>query len=324
MLNTKNKVYHIKDVPSYWVFQYYINLDQTLSGQNVKIKSIWNTTDSVPSMCIYVDTSRQEYMFKDFSTGKFGDKINFVIEYFDIDYGAAVDKILRDYNEYIKTNGKIKLGFKPTVPWRVDYTATRGWNNLDAKYWLQYKIGSSILNKYNVVPIEYYNLVKDSGKNKKQISVSNNYTYGYYTKDNQLYKIYQPKRKRNKFLKVTNYIQGFDQLEFDKSTLVICSSLKDVMSLMSFNYNIEAIAPDSENTIIKPYIIESLKKRYKDIITMLDNDEPGKKAMAKYKDLFDINGFAIDLSKDFSDSVKDHGKKKVHKHFKILFKQCIK
>ena len=62
MINTKNKVYDIRNVPSYWVFQYYINLDQKLSGQNVKIKSIWNTEDSVPSMCIYVDTNKKEYM----------------------------------------------------------------------------------------------------------------------------------------------------------------------------------------------------------------------------------------------------------------------
>lgn len=324
MLSTKNKVFNIKNVPSYWVFQYYIKLDQTLSGQNVKIRSIWNTTDSVPSMCIYVDTKRQEYMFKDFSTGKFGDKITFVMEYLNIPYANAVKKILADYNQYIKTNGKIKLGFKPVEPWKVGYVNTRGWNNFDGKYWLQYKIGSSILNKYNVVPLEYYNLEKTIGKNKKEISIQNNYIYGYYTKENSLYKIYQPKNKRNKFLKVTDYIQGFDQLEFNKPSLIICSSLKDVMSLMSFNYNIEAIAPDSENTIIKPYIIESLKKRYKHVITMLDNDEPGKKAMARYKELFNINGFAVELSKDFSDSVKDHGKKKVHEHFKILFKQCIK
>lgn len=323
MLSTKNKVYDINNVPSYWVFQYYIKIDQTLSGQNVKIKSIWNTGDSVPSMCIYVDTTRQEYMFKDFSSGKYGDKVTFVMEYLGIDYPQAVTKILSDYNQYIKTNGKIKLGFKPVEPWKVGYVCTRGWNNLDAKYWLQYKIGSSILNKYNVVPIEYYNLVKYVGKHKKEISINNNYIYGYYTNDKTLYKVYQPKNKRNKFLKVADYIQGYNQLEYNKPTLIICSSLKDVMSLMSFNYNIEAIAPDSENTIIKPYVIESLKKRYKYVITMLDNDEPGKKAMAKYKELFNINGFAIDLSKDFSDSVKDHGKKKVHEHFKKHFNECI-
>ena len=32
-------------------------------------------------------------------------------------------------------------------------------------------------------------------------------------------------------------------------------------------YNIEVIAPDSENTMIKPHIIENLKKKYKKVIT---------------------------------------------------------
>ena len=132
MLSTKNKTYNIKNVPSYWVFQYYICIDQVLSGQNVKIKSVWNTGDSVPSMCIYVDTKRKEYMFKDFSSGKYGDKITFVMEYLNISFLEALDKILHDYNNYIKKNGAIKLGLKPIEKWKVSYKHIREWNNFDA------------------------------------------------------------------------------------------------------------------------------------------------------------------------------------------------
>jgi hypothetical protein len=324
MFNTKNKVYNIKNVPSYWVFQYYINLDQTLSGQNVKIKSIWNTADSVPSMCIYVDTQRSEYVFKDFSTGKQGDKIFFVMEYFNISFLEALDKILLDYNKYIQKNGKIKLGLKPIDKWKVGYVNVRKWNTGDAKYWLQYNIGSTILEHFNVKPIEYYNLIRNVEGEKEEISIKHAYIYGYYTKENLLYKIYQPKKKDNKFLKVNECIQGFDQLTFNKPNLIICSSLKDAMCLYSFKYKtIDVIAPDSENTIIKPYIIHNLKNKYNFIITLLDNDKPGHKAMDKYKELYDIDGFSINLSKDFSDSVKDHKAIKVHNEFKIKFKKCL-
>jgi DNA primase len=325
MLSTKNKTYNIKNVPSYWVFQYYICIDQVLSGQNVKIKSVWNTKDSVPSMCIYVDTKRKEYMFKDFSSGKYGDKITFVMEYLNISFLEALDKILHDYNNYIKKNGAIKLGLKPIEKWKVSYKHIREWNNFDAKYWLQYNINSNCLEHFNVKPLEYYTLERNVKNKLEKINIKHSYIYGYHTNEDLLYKIYQPKKKNNKFLKLQEYIQGYDQLTFKKPNLIICSSLKDAMSLYSFNYKtIDVIAPDSENSIIKPYIIENLKKKYNSLITLLDNDEPGKKAIARYKELYNIPGFSINLSKDFSDSVKDHGPQAVHAEFKSLLQKYLK
>ncbi len=47
--------------------------------------------------------------------------------------------------------------------------------------------------------------------------------------DGTLYKIYQPKVQKKKFIKVTDYIQGSDQLA-GHNHLVITSSLKDILS----------------------------------------------------------------------------------------------
>ena len=95
------------------------------------------------------------------------------------------------------------------------------------------------------------------------------------------------------------------------------------MCLSGFGYNIEVIAPNSENTIIKPYIIENLKNKYKKCITLFDNDEAGKKAIDNYKKMYDIKGVYLDISKDLSDSVKDQGFNKIHKILKPLLKQTI-
>ena len=78
MLSTKNLVIKESDIPSYWVFQYYLNVNEKLDGQDVKITSVWNPSEKTPSMCIYVDVKKQCYMFKDFSTGKGGNKINLI------------------------------------------------------------------------------------------------------------------------------------------------------------------------------------------------------------------------------------------------------
>jgi hypothetical protein len=55
MFNTKNLVLEIDDIPSYWVFQYYLNLSEPLTGQDVKILSVFNPNEKTPSLCIYVD-----------------------------------------------------------------------------------------------------------------------------------------------------------------------------------------------------------------------------------------------------------------------------
>ena len=136
--------------------------------------------------------------------------------------------------------------------------------------------------------------------------------YGYYDKNGDVYKIYQPLQKEHKFIKVRHHIQGLDQLKYSQPHLIICSSLKDIMSMRHFRYNAEYIAPDSENTLIKPYVINNLLKKYKNVITLFDNDKAGHKALTKYECVYNLKGIVPSLSKDISDSVKEHGFKETH------------
>ncbi len=323
MINTKNLVTNESSVPSYWVFQYYLNLNEHLNGQDIKIKSIWNPTERTPSMCVYVDQPKRCYMYKDFSTGKGGNKINLVQDVFELTYSNAIEKMINDYNKFVAQNGCAKIDFTPQPKWEIELINTRDWTQDDAKYWLQYRIGSSMLSKYNVKPIDYYNLVKSNNGTLEKKTIRGKHMYGYYNKHGQAFKIYQPLRDGFKFYKIESYTQGLDQLEYNLPYLVICSSLKDAMCLKSFGYNIEVIAPDSENTIIKPYLIENLKLKYKKIITLFDNDDAGKAAIQKYEKLYGIPGTLVELSKDISDSVKEHGWEKVHKSLKVTLKNTI-
>ena len=84
MFNTKNIVLDERNIPSTWVFQYYLNLPEQLTGQNIKIKSIFNPNDKTPSFCIYVNETIMQYKFKDFSTGKNGNKVDLVKLMFNI------------------------------------------------------------------------------------------------------------------------------------------------------------------------------------------------------------------------------------------------
>tara|TARA_B100001769_G_C22077684_1_gene580481 strand:- start:21 stop:998 length:978 start_codon:yes stop_codon:yes gene_type:complete len=324
MLNTKNLVSRESNVPSYWVFQHYLTLSETLTGQDIKIKSVFNPTERTPSMCIFVDKSIMQYKFKCFSTGKYGSKIDLVKELFNIDYSQAVTRIVEDYNKYAKTNGSGKTDFKIAAKWKIDFIKERGWFNVDADYWLAYNIGSSLLKEYNVRPIDYYNMVKEDTGEIKSLQIKGKHMYGYFDKEGDIYKIYQPLSKRHKFHKVKPYLQGYDQLKYSQPYLVICSSLKDAMCLKSFGLKVEVIAPDSENTIIKPYIVENLKKKYKKVITLFDNDEAGHKAIQKYKEMYNLDGCSLNNCKDISDAVKQHSAQTIANSLRSLLIKTLK
>jgi len=343
MISTKNLVLQPADVPSYWVFQYYLNLPETLTGQDIKIKSIFNPNENTPSFCIYVDKLVMQYKFKDFSTGKSGDKVDLVKQMFDIDFPKASMKIINDYNQYVKTSDYKTQTLKPVAKWEVDFIKNREWTTDDSAFWLDFNIGKTMLDNYNVRPIEYYNLVKEENFKVKSLKIEGKYMYGYYDKNGKAYKLYQPHSKhkfhnydkngkayklyqphsKHKFHKINKHLQGFDQLKYNKPYLVICSSLKDAMCLASIGYNIEVIAPDSENTMIKPHVIEYLKKKYKKVITLFDNDDAGKAAIMKYGSMYKLDGLIFPTAKDISDGMKENGLDYVHLIIQPILKKVI-
>lgn len=326
MISTKNLISEITQVPRTWPFEYYLNLNENLIGQDVKILSAFNAKDKIPSMCIYFDVSADYYKFKDFSSGYQGDSVNLVMYLFNLkDRHAAIIKIIEDYQKYVQDNSiqhvadiKIQDRFKV-----VDYEI-RSWNSLDQKYWTQFHIGSDLLEHYEVAPLSFFKMerINHDGTVTSYVT-SKNYLYGYFRKDGSLYKIYLPKTPEKKFIKVQNYIQGFEQLTGTKY-LIITSSLKDLMSFTRLGItNIEAIAPDSENSIISESIINNLKTKYKKILVMFDNDEPGMNSMKKYKELYDLDYIHLELEKDISDAVSVHGVDTVREKVFQLLKQAI-
>lgn len=325
MISTKNIISDINDVPKEWVFEYYLNLKEKLTGQNIKMLSVFNVKDKVPSMFIYTDG--KSYKFKDFSSGFQGDHIELVKHLFNYQsFLQAADRIIKDYEEYLKYNTPATVNplqhhdkFKV-----VDYEM-RHWNNLDQRFWTQFKIGSSLLEHHNVVPLEFFTMEKkELDGSLTSYKFKKPFVYGYFRDDGDLYKIYMPMVKEKKFIKVQNYTQGLDQLKYDCKYLLITSSLKDLMCFKKLRIgNIECIAPDSENTMIGESIINKLKEQYSKILVLFDNDEPGEKAAQRYKDKYNIDSIKLDMSKDLSDSVKDYGIEAVREKLFPLLKQAL-
>ena len=321
MISTKQLIDNPKDVPAYWIFEFYCNLSERLTGQDVKITSVFKPDERTPSFCIYVKDNT--YRFKDFSTGLSGSAFDFVQSFFNLNVNQAAYKILCDYNEYTLT-GKLNNDlreFKKQAKYQVKDYKKRDWVKQDADFWTAFGIDSNTLTKYGVIPVDNYRMEKEVGE---YITISGHNIYAYTRLDGSIYKLYQPKVTEHKFLKVKNYIQGTDQLKFDVPNLVICSSLKDAMCLTKFGYNVEVVAPDSENALIPPGAIAMYKLKYKAICTLFDNDEAGIKAMDRYKEEYGIPGVILPMSKDLSDSVRDYGIPETRKVLHPLLKEALK
>jgi hypothetical protein len=326
MISTKGIISYFKDVPDQWVYEYYLNLNEKLTGQSIKMLSAFNSKDKVPSMFIYFDSVSNIYKFKDFSSGYQGNSWNLVQHLYNLSPGDAAKKIMNDYQEYLKHNTVVKereivIHDKFKV---VDYEM-RHWNNLDKNYWIGFKIGSNMLERYNVVPLEFFTMEKaETDSTITSFTFKRPYMYGYFRNDGSLYKIYMPKNTDKKFIKVENYTQGLDQLKYDCKYLLITSSLKDLMCFNKLGINnIEAIAPDSENTMIGERVMSELSKHYQKILVLFDNDDPGLKAAERYKNMYGFNYIKFEMEKDLSDSVKDHGVDKVREKLFPLLKQVL-
>lgn len=304
MIKTKNIVFDIENVPATWVFEHYLCCEP-LTGQNVKINSVFNPNDKNPSMFLYVNPTGR-YKYKDFSTGSQGDQIDLVAELFSISRVEAINKIMHDYSKSNNTDGQQRIIKKEVF--RIEEHSMRHWTDQDAKFWQKYQISSALLEHYNVQPLESYTYSKTKGAEVRYSKISKNYVYGYFKEDGTLYKVYQPYSTTAKFLKVKSYIQGLDQLQNDKDVLFILSSLKDLMAfrILGFN-NATFLAPDSENSIIPEKTMSKLKQSFSQVIVIFDNDQAGINSMLKYEQLYSIRSVHLTLDKDVADCVKNHG-----------------
>ena len=265
--------------------------------------------------CSFYRNKSGELIFHDFATGQHLNFIGVVQEMYHLNYGASLKLIARDFNlgNFDICAHKF-LGNHPTVKTegpaniRVEI---QDFTKKDLDWWESLGISEEILKKYKVFSC------KNVFLNNNIVTFNGNLTFGYYggkINNIELWRIYYPNRKSYRFL--TNWpskkIQGFDQLPKYGKLLVITKSMKDVMSMSSFN--ITACSPNSETQFLSDSVLEQLKSRFKHIIVMYDNDKPGKYNMFKIRKRHpELNYFCIPkgYAKDFTDTYKLLGRKKM-------------
>lgn len=262
------------------------------------------------------------------------DCFNYVKELYNINFYEALDQITVDFNLPLLTatfnkriaNTKapivhnINLDDIPEVTTSVIQVKIREFSLGDKAYWAdKYQITIKDLRKFNIYPVEYY-LHNDKFIKNKAL------TYGYYFgkhDETDRWKMYCPNAFYNDVKWRTNcssdFIQGYDQLPPTGNLLIITKSLKDVVILDKLE--ICAIAPQAEFHLISTDILNELKRRFKKIIILYDNDDPGIKAATLHSELYQLPNVILPLeenAKDPSDYVELHGYDKLQKTLELL------
>lgn len=278
--------------------------------------------DKNPSFGIYSpDGKKIKYI--DFSTRERGNIFDLLKNLWSCSFYEVLLKIKKDMSQFFKCSTINKISKSDPMNNRMTVLCentrleckVRNWKTYDIEYWKSFGITLNWLKYANVYPISHKIVIKGD---KRYIFAADKYAYAYVEfKDGKTtIKIYQPLNKKG-----FKWSSGHDGSVISLWTKIpeygdkvcICSSLKDALCLWA-NTGIPSIAIQGEGYRMSNTAIKELKRRYKDIFILLDNDKTG---ITDGKKLAELTGFNyLELpkfkeGKDISDLYKSLNNKQL-------------
>lgn len=276
-----------------------------------------------PSMIIGTKSNTGDIIFKCFNSKHQGDCIVFVMQYFNIDYIDALEKIAEDfglkecsnikYESIIKELPKQEIIKQKKSPDIV--VLSRNFNKNELSYWNNYYQNISDLKRENIyVPKKIW-----INKNPMYFN-STELIFCYYYPKLDKWKIYKPFAKKNEKWLSNVPLQtswGINNINKENNT-IIAKSLKDYMVLLKIYPHIVGVQNESIAAFSNDFV-EKLKNNSKNIYYGGDSDAPGKAASYlitnefEFKHVNPIDELLPDI-KDFSDWAKKEGLDKIQNH----------
>lgn len=284
--------------------------------------------DNKASFGLYSRDGHRVY-YVDFATKDRGNTFDILCKLWGCNYIEALAKIAHDISKFSTKDLGINTSKQHLTPkiFKLNNTElqckVRDWAPHDIEYWASYGISLDWLKYAEVYPISHKIVIKDGNK---YAFGADRYAYAYveHKEGKVTLKIYQPKNTKgykwsNKHDK--SVISLWTKIPEYGDKVCICSSLKDALCLWS-NLGIPALSIQGEGYNMSNTAANELKRRYKEIYILLDNDEAGLKDGLS---LSESTGF-INLvlpkfkeGKDISDAYKVLGKERWLKLIKPLF-----
>jgi hypothetical protein len=283
--------------------------------------------DNNPSLSFY-SKDGIEVLWTDFSTKEGGDIIHLMAKYWGESYADTVKHLWEDLPKITNISGYTQLSKKRYIVKKTNVILkckVREWKDYDLEFWNSFGISKKWLEYADVYPISHKIIIKND---EKFVFSADKYAYAYVEfKDKKTtLKIYQPFNTKG-FKWSNNHdrsvISLWTKVPANGLMICICASLKDALCLWA-NTGIPSIAVQGEGYSMSDTAINELKRRYKNVYILFDNDEAG---LIDGEKLSESTGFInvvlprINNSKDISDLYKSLENKEQFKELMInLFK----
>lgn len=283
--------------------------------------------DNNPSLSFY-SKDGIEVLWTDFSTKEGGDIIHLMSKYWGESYADTVKHLWEDLPKITNISGYTQLSKKRYIVKKTNVILkckVREWKDYDLEFWNSFGISKKWLEYADVYPISHKIIIKND---EKFVFSADKYAYAYVEfKDKKTtLKIYQPFNTKG-FKWSNNHdrsvISLWTKVPANGLMICICASLKDALCLWA-NTGIPSIAVQGEGYSMSDTAIEELKRRFKHVYILFDNDEAGIIDGVK---LAEQTGFTnivlprINGTKDISDLYKSLENKEQFKELMInLFK----
>lgn len=269
--------------------------------------------DDKPSFGLYTLNGSKVY-YVDLSTRDRGGLFDLLMKYWGESYSSVLNRVWEDLPNIQSANVKVnQVNSERTIcnfkQRDIDLQCkVRQWRDYDLEYWKSYGISLEWLKYADIYPISHKIVVKNGNR---YVFGADKYAYAYVErKEGKVtLKIYQPFNKNG--YKWSNrhdrsVISLWTKVPEYGDRICICSSMKDALCLWA-NTGIPAIAIQGEGYSMSDTAISELKRRYKHIYILLDNDEAGLKDGLKLSESTGFTNLVLPLfegGKDISDLFK--------------------
>ena len=287
--------------------------------------------DRKPSFGLYSRDGKRIY-WVDLATKERGDIYNLLSQLWHCSFIEVLSKINKDIPKF--SNGVTINDYTPcTIKDVVTYNSNskleckvREWRQYDIDYWASYGIPIDWLKYAEVYPISHKIITNEKGR---FILGADKYAYVFveHKEENVTLKIYQPFNKNGyKWSNKHNrsVISLWTKVPKSGDKVVICSSLKDALCLWA-NTGIPAIAVQGEGYNMSNTAISELKRRFKNVYILFDNDKAGLEDGVKLSMQTGFTNIVLpkfEDGKDISDMYKSLGKESFISTILSLFDDC--
>jgi hypothetical protein len=275
--------------------------------------------DKNPTCSFY--TKRGILIMRDFSGHFWGDAINLVKFIYSVGYYKALQIVANDFGLYDGVEKEPPI--HSIIPEKQKTTIRvkrREWDKDTLKFWKEFRISPETLSYFNTYSAERVWL-NDEPVYKYNPS-NPAYIYHFQEYDYQIYIPHAIKPAPRFLISNGGLIHGFQQLPPSGELCVITKSRKDVMCL--YEFGITAIAPMAESIILSEEVIDILKLRFNNIVSLMDYDNTGIHNAWTLRKLYGIQPLFFTSSvwnrkggfkgaKDFSDYAKLYNRSKTLK-----------